>query len=80
VAPGAKFESFLHLDQVLGLDLATEIGRPRGPGSLPSGAAELLAERERARADGDWTESDRLRGSLAELGVQVRDTPGGQAW
>ncbi|WP_219471714.1 cysteine--tRNA ligase [Nonomuraea rhizosphaerae] len=77
VAPGAKFESFLHLDQVLALDLATEIGRPR---TLPPGAAELLEERGRARAADDWTESDRLRALLADLGVQVRDTPDGQEW
>lgn len=32
VAPGARFETFLHLDQVLGLDLSCDIGRA---GSLP---------------------------------------------
>ncbi|MDF2708612.1 cysteine--tRNA ligase [Nonomuraea muscovyensis] len=31
VAAGAKFESFLHLDQVLALDLAMEIGRSPAP-------------------------------------------------
>ncbi|MGI5273606.1 cysteine--tRNA ligase [Nonomuraea sp. CA-218870] len=29
VPPGAKFESFVHLDQVLALDLPADIGRPR---------------------------------------------------
>ncbi|MEU7858984.1 cysteine--tRNA ligase [Nonomuraea sp. NPDC049141] len=79
VAPGAKFESFLHLDQVLGLDLAIEIGRPRGT-VLPPGAAELLSERERAREAGDWAASDRLRDSLATMGVRVSDSPSGQVW
>ncbi|GAA2897589.1 cysteine--tRNA ligase [Nonomuraea rubra] len=77
VAPGAKFETFLHLDQVLGLDLSTDIGKP---GVLPPGAAELLEARERARASKDWAGSDRLRDELAELGVRVSDTPEGQTW
>ncbi|MBT2230920.1 cysteine--tRNA ligase [Nonomuraea sp. NEAU-A123] len=79
VAPGAKFESFLHLDQVLGLDLAIEIGRSRGT-ALPPGAAELLSERARAREAGDWAASDRLRESLAAMGVRVSDSPSGQVW
>ncbi|GAA2804759.1 hypothetical protein [Nonomuraea dietziae] len=47
VAPGSKFESFLHLDHVLGLDLSSEIGRVR---VLPAGAAELLEQRARGQA------------------------------
>lgn len=35
VAAGAKFESFLHLDQVLALDLAAEIGRAPAPVPAP---------------------------------------------
>ncbi|PZG05526.1 cysteine--tRNA ligase [Nonomuraea aridisoli] len=77
VAPGAKFETFLHLDQVLALDLSSEIGKPK---VLPPGAAELLAARERARESGDWAASDRLRDELAEMGVRVSDTPEGQIW
>ncbi|MFI7617972.1 cysteine--tRNA ligase [Nonomuraea terrae] len=77
VAPGAKLETFLHLDQVLALDLSSEIGKPR---VLPPGAAELLAARERAREGGDWAASDRLRDELAEMGVRVSDTPEGQIW
>ncbi|MEV4368501.1 cysteine--tRNA ligase [Nonomuraea sp. NPDC049637] len=77
VAPGSKFETFLHLDQVLALDLSTEIGKPRVP---PAGAAELLAQRERALAANDWAAADRLRDELADLGVRVTDTPEGQSW
>ncbi|HUR06128.1 MAG TPA: cysteine--tRNA ligase [Nonomuraea sp.] len=79
VAPGAKFESFLHLDQVLGLDLAIEIGRSQRT-ALPPGAAELLSERARAREAGDWAAADRLRESLAAMGVRVSDSPSGQVW
>lgn len=77
VAPGAKFESFLHLDHVLGLDLSSDIGKAP---VLPPGAAELLAARARARTAHDWSASDRLRDELADQGVKVSDTPSGQSW
>ncbi|WP_043630675.1 CysS/YqeB C-terminal domain-containing protein [Nonomuraea candida] len=77
VAPGAKFETFLHLDQVLGLDLPSRIGQVPVP---PAGAAELLEARARARQAGDGAEADRLRDELAALGVRVSDTPEGQTW
>jgi cysteinyl-tRNA synthetase len=77
VAPGAKFETFLHVDHVLALDLATEIGKPR---VLPPGAGELLEQRDRARDAQDWSMADRLRDELAEMGVRVSDTPAGQTW
>jgi cysteinyl-tRNA synthetase len=45
---------------------------------MPPGAAELLAERERARAAKDFARSDQLRQELASLGVDVIDTAQGQ--
>ncbi|MET8047577.1 cysteine--tRNA ligase [Streptosporangium sp. NPDC005286] len=77
VAPGSRFEAFLHLDQILALDLSLDIGRSR---SLPGGAAELVEQRARARDAQDWATSDRLRDELAALGVKVVDTPEGQTW
>jgi cysteinyl-tRNA synthetase len=50
------------------------------PAVLPAGAAELLADREAARARRDWSESDRLRGDLLQLGVAVEDSRDGQRW
>ena len=38
---------------------------------------DLLAERQQARANKDWSESDKLRQQIAELGWQVKDTPQG---
>lgn len=38
----------------------------------------MLADRASARAAGDFATADRLRDELAALGVEVRDTPGGQ--
>jgi cysteinyl-tRNA synthetase len=77
IPPGSKFETFLHFDHVLGLDLSADIGKAA---VLPPGAGALLAERERARVAQDWPAADRLRDELAALGVKVADTPGGQVW
>jgi cysteinyl-tRNA synthetase len=81
VAPGAKFETAALLDRVFGLDLVRDVGRPRDSAPpLPPGAAELLAARERARAERDFLASDRLRAELAQAGVIVSDTADGQTW
>jgi cysteinyl-tRNA synthetase len=78
--PGSKFESFAHADQLLGLDLARDIGRAPVRPLLPDGARHRLAARQEARAAGDWATADRLRDELASLGVSVSDTPAGQEW
>jgi cysteinyl-tRNA synthetase len=76
VAPGAKARMLIDWDRVLGLDLA-----PRQTAAvLPSGAAELLAAREKARAAKDFAAADRLRERLAAMGVAVTDTRAGQQW
>jgi cysteinyl-tRNA synthetase len=80
IPPGSKFESFAHVDQLLGLDLARDIGRPAAAAPLPDGADQKLADRQAARAAGDWAVADRLRDELAAVGVTVADTPGGQEW
>jgi cysteinyl-tRNA synthetase len=80
VPPGAKFESFAHADQLLGLDLARDVGRAPAQPPLPDGARPRLAARQAARAAKDWATADRLRDELAAIGVAVTDTPGGQAW
>ncbi|GAA3823242.1 cysteine--tRNA ligase [Sphaerisporangium flaviroseum] len=80
VSPGSRLETFLHLDHVLGLDLAVDIGKPPVVPVLPPGAAELLEARAQARAATDWAASDRLRDELASLGVKVIDTAEGQTW
>ena len=80
IPPGSKFETFAFADQLLGLDLARDIGRVPATPRLPAGAAELLQARAAARAAADWPAADRLRADLAALGVTVRDTPAGQDW
>ena len=80
VPPGSRFETFAWADRLLGLDLARDVGRARPVAALPEGAQALLDARATARAGKDFASSDRLRDELAALGVQVKDTPGGQEW
>jgi cysteinyl-tRNA synthetase len=80
IEPGRKFETFVHADRMLGLDLARDIGRPPAEPALPERASELLEARAKARANSDWPAADLLRDELAALGVTVSDTPDGQAW
>jgi cysteinyl-tRNA synthetase len=42
VAPGAKFETFAHADQLLGLDLARDVGRVPAQPPPPDGRAETV--------------------------------------
>lgn len=79
IAPGAKFETFAHLDRVLGLDLVRTVGQqPAEAAAPPDEVAALLTERTAARATKDWTASDRIRDQIAALGFTVIDTPDGQ--
>jgi cysteinyl-tRNA synthetase len=73
--PSARFASLAAFDRVLGLDLAAQVGQ-----TLPAGAEELIAGRERARAARDFAAADRLRDQLAGMGVEVTDTRAGPSW
>src|SRR5216683_851930 len=68
VEPAMKAALLASWDQVLGLDLGRDEKR-----ALPPGAAELMAEREKARAAKDFARSDQLRDQLKAMGVQVSD-------
>ena len=48
--------------------------------TLSESAVHLMEERNKARAAGNWEESDRLRGELEAVGVLVHDTPEGTTW
>jgi cysteinyl-tRNA synthetase len=78
LGPGARASLLLDWDRVLGLDLGRAAEEVEA--SLPDGAAELLEQREGARAARDYATSDRLRDELAGMGVRVIDTREGQRW
>jgi cysteinyl-tRNA synthetase len=48
--------------------------------SLPEQVRLLLQQREEARRNKKWKETDELRAKLLELGVRVEDTAHGQKW
>lgn len=48
--------------------------------ALPAAAQKLMKAREKARAEKNWKESDRLRDALKDLGIVVEDGPSGQTW
>ena len=72
MSPAAKAALLKRWDGVLGLDL------DRAAAPLPADAGRLLEAREKARAARNFAESDRIRNELAQLGVEVIDTPDGQ--
>ena len=71
-----KASIFRYADQVLGLDL----DRPLETKVLTPQMKTLLDERALARAEKRWTDSDRLRVELENLGLEIKDTPEGQSW
>jgi cysteinyl-tRNA synthetase len=69
---GGAHEALVEMLELLGLESLAEAGD-----APDSEAEELLAERERARAEGDFERADRIRDQLAEAGWEVRDGPDG---
>ena len=69
-APAAALLADWHrLDSVLALQ--------RESAAIPAEVTALVEQRQRARADQQWAESDRLRDAIAALGWIVKDTKDG---
>ena len=67
---------FLFADQILGLDLAREeVIKP-----LTLEQEEILKQRQIARNEKRWVDSDELRIKLEESGIEIMDGPDGQTW
>ncbi len=77
LTPKSKLDLLADMDRVLGLDLLQSAERRS---QLSDEQAAIVAERAEARSMKDWSRSDELRERLAQLGVDVRDTPLGQRW
>lgn len=61
------------LDRVFGLQLSKST-------DITSEQKQLIADREQARADKNYAESDRLRNLLVSQNLHLRDTPLGTIW
>ncbi|MFQ5882962.1 MAG: cysteine--tRNA ligase [Candidatus Methylomirabilales bacterium] len=72
-------ETLVELCRVLGV-LERSPKRPEMAPELREHITQLVAERDEARKQRDWTRADKLRAELQELGVTVEDTPSGTRW
>lgn len=61
------------LNELLGLDLSS-------PKDINDVQKDTLKQRQVARDNKDWAQSDKLRDELREQGIEVKDTPQGQIW
>ena len=71
----AKHKSLIYMDEVLGLGIG-EITKAK----LPTGAKQLLDERDDLRNAGKFKESDEIRNKLIKMGVEIEDTSKGSTW
>jgi len=62
------------IDEVLGLQLQSTTP------DIDDDGKQLIVQRQRARDEKNWAESDRLRDELLSDGIVVRDTPHGSVW
>jgi cysteinyl-tRNA synthetase len=76
LSPNEKRAIFNFAEDVLALDLHRKMEvKP-----ISDDQAELLKNREIARSEKNWSESDRLRDLLSAQGISVSDNPDGQSW
>ncbi|MDB5167627.1 MAG: cysS [Candidatus Saccharibacteria bacterium] len=62
------------IDETLGIELI------KSTPDIDDDAKRLILQRQHARDNQDWKESDRLRDELVSLGIAIRDTPHGSIW
>jgi cysteinyl-tRNA synthetase len=73
-AESDAFVAFLqYLDDVLGLDLLKSQ-------DITDEQKQLVADRQTARDNKDWAQSDEIRDELGKQGIGVRDTAHGPVW
>jgi len=54
-------------DEVVDTDLANKV-------------EALIAQRQTARTEKNWAEADRVRNTLKDMGIEIKDTPDGVKW
>ena len=77
----AELKSFYHsvVSDILGLK--PEQSADSGESELLKGTVELLIKlRNEAKANKDWTTSDKIRNELNTLGIEMKDTKDGIEW
>jgi cysteinyl-tRNA synthetase len=74
----ALLDLVLDFDRVLGLRLSDVIDADIE--TLPRQVAELIKQREEARAARDWSTADALREIIRDQSYEIEDTPSGTRW
>ncbi len=77
------YKLILDTDNVLGLDLNKEfeeIEVKNDDDELAAKVEEMLAKRAEARKNKDFATADAIRNELAEMGIEIKDTPQGATW
>ena len=78
---GEKSALVLDFDKVLGLQLDKTMPEKAKQSSLATEEIEaLIAQRDQAKAERNFIESDRIRDELANQGIKLQDTPQGTIW
>jgi cysteinyl-tRNA synthetase len=72
--PASKKATLLRADEVLGLQLGSW---PPPAEAVPQAVTELVAARQRARAEKRWKDADALRAQVGKAGFEIEDTPQG---
>ncbi len=72
-------DTLFTFDKVLGLKLDTATASAQED-ELEPHYAELISEREQARASKDWARADEIRKELAAAGILLEDRPDGTIW
>jgi len=78
IAPERTYGALLEMDKVLGLGLKDirEVALPITDKEVDG----LIDERNAARKQKDFARADEIRDRLAEMGVEIQDTPSGTIW
>lgn len=73
------FRLLLKMDGVLGLGLKKATPKEE-TGQLDKEIEELIALRQKARAEKNWKLADELRDKIRSMGIELMDTPQGVKW
>jgi cysteinyl-tRNA synthetase len=73
LSPADKLATIFDFDRILGLDLKKAIEKLSVKKEIPTEIQKLLAERQIARQNKDWTRADALRDQIIKLGFEVKD-------
>ena len=77
-SPGEIYATLIHMDQVLGLGFAEMT--PATTETSDQEIDELVEARTAARGAKDYARGDEIRDQLAEMGIEIMDSPQGTTW